>query len=105
MPVRDISRDAVESALQEFHRTRLKAMLKKYGGGPATRWYVEVGTSHYDQKLLVRAAHVHQGLGPFEDFTASQAKGRLKTLGYRGGGARRRGGAGVPSGVDARIPI
>ena len=91
MPVRDISRDAVESALEEFDRRGLKAMLEKYGGRPSTRWYVEVGTSHYDQKLLVRAAHMHQGLGPFEDFDAIQAKRRLERLRFsvvaRGEGA------------------
>ena len=38
-------------------------MLENYGGGPSTRWYVEVGSRQYDQNVLVRAAHVNQGLG------------------------------------------
>ena len=63
MAVKDVTKDAVESALEEFRRTTLKAMLDKYGGGPATKWYVQVGGLLYDQKLVVRAViarHQHR---------------------------------------------
>ena len=53
MAVKDVTKDAVESALKEFRRTTLEAMLDKYGGGPATKWYVQVDSRLYDQKLVV----------------------------------------------------
>ena len=83
MTVREIGRDAVEAALKEFRRRGRKAMLTKYRGGPSTHWYIEIGGSHFDQKLVIRAAHEHQGLGRLGDFNAGQAKRRLERLGYR----------------------
>ena len=79
----------IETALEEFRRIGLDGMLEKYGGGPSTRWYVEAGTRRYDQKVLVRSAHVHQGLGDLPPrgpgrFTAGQARRHLEgRLGYR----------------------
>ena len=58
MAVEDISKPGVESALDEFRRIGLDAMLEKYGGRHSTRWYVEVGGRYFDQKVLLRAAHV-----------------------------------------------
>ena len=88
MAVKAVTRDGVEAAIEEFRRTGLEAMLEKYGGGPSTKWYLEVGTSRYDQKLVVRAAHVLQGLGDLPplvpgDFTAGQSRHRWERLGYR----------------------
>ena len=88
MAVKDVTKDGVEAAIGEFRRTGLEAMLEKYGGGPSTKWYLKVGTSRYDQKLVVRAAHVLQGLGDLPplvpgDFTAGQSRHRLERLGYR----------------------
>ena len=83
MAVREIGRDAVEAALKEFRRRGRNAMLTKYGGGPSTHWYIEIRGSHFDQKLVIRAAHEHQGLGRLGDFNAGQAKSRLERLGYR----------------------
>ena len=88
MAVHDISRTGVESALEEFHRVGLGAMLEEYHGGRSRDWYAEVGNWVYDQKLLVRAAHVHQGLGYLPPrgpgrFNARQATTRLKSLDYR----------------------
>ena len=114
MAVRDVTRDSVESALDEFRRIGTDAMLKKYGGARATRYYVRDGDGDFDQKLVVRAAHVHQGLRPLPPrgrgwFNAGQARGLLKRLGYRvvdkrspsedapprgGGGGRGGGGDG-----------
>ena len=83
MGLRDISRKAVEAALAEFRRAGRDAMLRKYRGGASTRWYIEENDEHFDQKLVIRAAHEHEGLGRFEDFTAAHATRRLKQLGYR----------------------
>ena len=88
MAVKDVTTDGVEAAIEEFRRTGLDAMLEKYGGGPSTKWYLEVGSARYDQKLVVRAAHVLQGLGNLPplvpgDFTAGHSRHRLERLGYR----------------------
>ena len=63
MAVKDIGKDAVEYAVAEFARLRQRAMLEKYGGGASKKWYLKIDNHHYDQKLIIRAAHVHQGLG------------------------------------------
>ena len=88
MAVRDITRTGVESAIEEFRRIGLDAMLEEYGGGPSRDWYAEVGNRVYDQKLLVRAAHVHQGyehLAPRGSgrLHAHQATSRLRSLDYQ----------------------
>ena len=85
MAVRDVTRDSVESALAEFRRIGPDAMLKKYGGERSTRYYVLDGDRGFDQKLVVRAAHVHQDLGELPPrgpgwFNAGQAHGLLKRL-------------------------
>ena len=102
MTLRDITRTAVESALEEFRRLGLDAMLKKYHGGPSTEWYVEEGNWVYDQKLLLRAAHVHQKLGevPLKGpggFTAAHATRRLESLDYRVVGKREASNANLKS--------
>ena len=88
LAVKDVTTHGVEAAIEQFRRTGLEAMLEKYGGGPSTKWYLEVGRSRYDQKLVVRAAHVLQRLGDLPplvpgDFTAGHARYRLERLGYR----------------------
>ena len=88
MAVKDVTKTSVESALEEFRHTCRQAMLERYGGGPSTRWYVQVDHLLYDQKLVVRAAHVIQGLGHLYprgpgSFDAGQARRLLKRLGYR----------------------
>ena len=88
MAVKDIEKDAVEAAIAEFSRLRRRAMLKKYGGGGSRKWYLNVDGCHYDQKLIIRAAHVHQGLGELapagvERFHAHEATRQLEGLGYR----------------------
>ena len=82
MAVRDILKPGVESALDEFRRIGLDAMLEDYGGRPSTRWYVEVGGRRFDPKVLFRAAHVHEGLGELPlrgagRFNADQARRHL----------------------------
>ena len=89
MAVKDVTKASVESALEEFRRTGLQAMLERYGGGPSTKWYVQVEDLLYDQKLVVRAAHVIQGLGDLYprgpgSFDAGQARSLLeRRLHYR----------------------
>lgn len=86
MAFRDVTREGVESALKEFDRSGQHGMLAKYGGGQSTRWYVKFGERYYDQKLILRAGHQLQGLGPLPSgrgtFTAHQAKSHLKKLGF-----------------------
>lgn len=63
-------------------------MIEKYGGGRSTKWYVEAGNWRYDQKLIARAAHVHEGLGELPPrgpgrFRANESRRQLKdVLGY-----------------------
>ena len=87
MAVRDVTREGVELALREFRRTGLEAMLAKYGGRPSTRWYVKVGHHHFDQKVLLRAAHRRQHLGELPPhgpgrLHAQQARRHFTALGY-----------------------
>ena len=86
MALKDVTREGIELALQEFDRIGLDEMLIKYGRGPSKRWYIQAEGRYYDQKLICRAAHELQGLGPLpptpKPFTAGQAKSRLKILGY-----------------------
>ncbi len=58
-----MTRKGVGSAPEEFRRIGLDAMLERYGGRPATRWYLEVDGGRFDQEVLLRAVHVHEGLG------------------------------------------
>ena len=88
MAVKDIEKNSVNAAIAEFSRLRQRAMLAKYGGGGSRRWYLKVDGCHYDQKLVIRAAHVNQGLGALapagsERFHADEAKRQLEKLGYR----------------------
>ena len=89
MAVSDITRNGVDLALEEFDRLGLDAMIEKYGGGRSTRWYVEVGNWRYDQKLIARAAHVHEGFGELPPrgpgrFHANESRRHLtEVLGYR----------------------
>ena len=87
MAVKDVTQEAVEAAIEEFCHAGLEAMLGRYGGGPSTKWHVQADDVLYDQKLVVRAAHVLQGLGELSpgggSFDAGQARRLLKRLGYR----------------------
>ena len=88
MAVIDVTRNGVELALEEFRRIGLDALLEKYGGRPSTRWYVEAGGRRFDQKVLLRAAYVHEGLGELPPrgpgrFNARDARRHLEAnLGY-----------------------
>lgn len=87
MAVTDVTREGVELALREFRRIGLEAMLAKYGGRPSTRWYVKVEHHHFDQKVLLRAAHRRQHLGELPPhgpgrLHAQQARRHFTALGY-----------------------
>ena len=64
MALRDITRNAVVKAIQEFDRLELEKMCERYDGTPSRKWYVQYGKKRYDQKLLLRAAHQLNELGP-----------------------------------------
>lgn len=87
MPLRDVTRDGVESAIREFDRICLDGMLRKYSGGKSTEWYIERRGKKYDQKLVLRTAHELQGLGSLPPgrgtFKANEAQRHLRKLGYR----------------------
>ena len=86
MALRDIMREEVELALKEFDSIGVKGMIERYSGGRSTNWYIQIGDRRYDQKLICRAAHEHQGLGPLPSgrgtFKANETKRHLKKLGY-----------------------
>ncbi len=86
MALKDITHRDVERALEEFHRLGIDAMLEKYGGGSSTRWYVLFEGKHYDQKLILRAAHKLADLGSLPPgrgtFTAAEATRWLDKLGF-----------------------
>ena len=65
-------------------------MFAKYGGRPTTAWFIEHDHKDYDHRLVIRAAHSLQGLGPLPTkrgapghFTASQARKHLGRLGFK----------------------
>ncbi len=86
MSYNDVVRKSVEEAIRKFDQRGKDAMLKKYGRGASTRWYVCYRGRLYDQKLLLRAAHELQGLGRLPSgpgtFKAGQARQHLKSLGF-----------------------
>ena len=87
MAVSEITKPGVDWALEEFRRIGLAAMLKEYGGRASTRWYVKVGHRHFDQKVLLRAAHRREGLGDLPPqgpgrFNAAAARRHLTGLRY-----------------------
>ena len=86
MALVDVTRRRVECALDEFDRVGRNCMLERYGGGLSTKWYIQARGKPYDQKLILRAAHEHEGLGALPSgrgtFTAGNARRHLKRLGY-----------------------
>ena len=86
MALKDITQRDVERALKGFDRLCIDAMLKKYGGGRSTHWYVLYEGECYDQKLILRVAHELADLGPLPSgkgtFTAAEAKRWLDKLGF-----------------------
>ena len=61
MALEDITADSICRAQRKFEIIGRDAMLARYGGGRARKWYIKGG---YDLKLICRAAHEIQGLGP-----------------------------------------
>lgn len=83
MTLGQVGMEAVEQAIAEYDRIGPEQMLRKYRGrGPSTRWYVRFRRKHYDQKLILHAAHVLQGLGEPPPFNAGQARRSLERLGF-----------------------
>ena len=86
MALKDIRRDSVIKAIEEFDKIGQNRMLDKYGGGRSTRWYIHYEGKRYDQKLICRAAHHLQGLGKLpagrDTFKAGEARRKLAKLGF-----------------------
>lgn len=92
MALKDVTRNGVDQALDEFDKIGLNAMLEKYEGGASTKWYIQRNDLRsgrkllYDQKLVLRAAHQHDGFGPLPPgrgtFNAHDARRHLKRLRY-----------------------
>ena len=82
---KDIDRDDVSIALEEFDRLGQDAMFRKYGGWRSTRYWIDFDRSLYDQKLIYRAAHELSGRGrlPSTEIDAGQTRQRLEKLGFR----------------------
>ena len=90
MALIDITRPMVLRALKEFDQRGRDAMLERYSSGPkgkSTRWYILFGGRHFDQKVILRAAHELSGPGPLPPgrgtFNAAEAKRRLKKLDFQ----------------------
>ena len=85
MTSKDITRDDVLAALEEFDRLDGDAMLRQYGGGRSRRYWICFNGRHYDQKLIYRAVHELSGRGrlPSTDIDAGRTRRRLETLGFR----------------------
>ena len=100
MPLRDVTGEGIERAREEFDRVGLDGMVAMYGGGPSTKWYLASGDKVYDLKLILRAAHQLQGLGPLSSghgtFTSWQARKHLKKLGLQVVGQGRMGDVAGP---------
>ena len=83
-----VNKETVLKAIKEFDDIKVDAMLKNYGGGESTRWYIHYNGEKYDQKLICRAAIKHrlQELGqiPAEKFKfkVRDAKRKLEKLGF-----------------------
>ncbi len=87
MALKNITREMVLDAFQEFDRLGLCEMLNKYGGKCSKCWYISFDGKYYDQKVTLRAAHEAGGLGNLPPgqgtFTARDARKHLGRLGFQ----------------------
>ena len=81
MALKDIRRESVIQAIEEFDDIGRNKMLGKYGGERSKKWYIFY-KGCYDQKLICRAAHHLQGLGDLGDFKALESRPILAKLGF-----------------------
>jgi MoxR-like ATPase len=83
------SREAVESALDEFDVLGRDAFLEKYGFGRSRRYFVQRDGNHYDSKPIVGAAvgYEHPENGPLlhTEFSGGEhaTKAKLEQLGFK----------------------
>ena len=82
MALKDIRKEFVIQAIEEFDNIGRNKMVKEYDGGPSTKWYILYNGKRYDQKLICRAAHRLQGLGDLGDFKARESRPILAKLGF-----------------------
>ncbi len=64
MALGEINKKAAAQAIERFDRIGLNQMLAQYGGEASARWHICHRSGLYDQKVVLRAAHELQGLGP-----------------------------------------
>jgi hypothetical protein len=82
------SRSAVLQAISEFEQLGREGFLKKYGYGPAHRYFLEHNARHYDSKAIVGVAYGYQfpQRGPLQnsEFSGGQrtVQRRLEELGF-----------------------
>ena len=79
-----VTREHVLAAIDEYDRIGEKAMLNKYGGGPAEQYFLHHNDQLYNQKLIYRVAHQLSGQGalPPEGISSTQTRSRLEQLGF-----------------------
>lgn len=87
MSLADLTHQSVEAALVEAASIGRDEFLKRYGFGPARRYFVEWNGARYDSKAIAGAAHGHlQGKSPLaaDDFSGGEATvaRRLRELGF-----------------------
>src|SRR6478735_3015766 len=81
----DITREHVDLAMLEADELGRQGFLDRYGFGAATTYLVRNEGRFYDPKALVGASHSFTNSGEalgVRDLDATEAVGRLRTLGY-----------------------
>ena len=101
MALKDITRQDVEMALEEFDRIHWRNMRAKYGRGLSTKWFIERNGRFYDQRLVLCAAHQLVDLKS-SSLTASQkddekVKSHLEKLGFTISPSPRRSRREIPN--------
>jgi 5-methylcytosine-specific restriction protein A len=88
MAIKDITRESVLQAVEEYDQLGREAFLSHYGFGSAKSYYVVVEGKRYDSKAIAGVAHgyARPDIGPlaFSDFSGGEAQVQkpLKKLGF-----------------------
>lgn len=88
MALADLTRNAVISAIAEFDELGRDVFLKRYGFGPARRFFLLAGELRYDSKAIAGVAHrfARPDEGPLsaEEFSGGEntVAARLRELGF-----------------------
>jgi 5-methylcytosine-specific restriction protein A len=88
MAIKDITRESVLQAVEEYDQLGREAFLSRYGFGSAKSYYVVVEGKRYDSKAIAGVAHgyARPDIGPlaFSDFSGGEAQVQkpLEKLGF-----------------------